>query len=92
MDNFLLLTMLKTDLGFLSTAYDERLTQYIESAKIAIERLGITLGDATDDSELIVMYASWKWRNRQTGAEMPRMLRLALNDRLFSEKASVADA
>lgn len=92
MDNYGLLTMLKTDLGFKSTAYDDRLLQYIDSAKTAIEREGITLGSASDDSELIVMYASWKWRNRQTGIEMPRMLRLALNDRLFAEKASGADA
>ena len=31
-------TMLKTDLGISSTAYDERLGQYITSAKAEIER------------------------------------------------------
>ena len=52
------------------------------------------------DAQLIVMYAAWLWRKRDgaTGpvqnydaTTMPRMLRLMLNNRVFKEKAVVAD-
>ena len=33
------------------------------------------------------MYAAYLWRSRTTGEGMPRMLRYALNNRLFSRKA-----
>lgn len=86
MDN--LLSMLKTDLGIMQTTiYDERLEQYIEAAKGSITEEGITL-DLADvkDCQLVVMYAAWTWRKRDSGEGMPRMLRYALNNRLFSEK------
>lgn len=50
-----------------------------------------------EDAQLIVMYAAWLYRKRgsanvyQPTDAMPRMLRFALNNRLISEKASVAD-
>jgi hypothetical protein len=34
------------------------------------------------------MYAAYLWRQRVTGEGMPRMLRYALNNRLFSRKAA----
>ena len=82
-----LLTMLKIDLGITTTAYDARLTQYLESASAQIRREGADLDvfDA-EDAQLVVMYAAWMWRRRDTGEAMPRMLRLALNNRIFSEK------
>jgi len=81
------LTMLKVDLGISSTAYDARLTQYITVAKAEIGREGITLSaDSLDDENLIIMYAAWMWRKRESGEGMPRMLRYALNNRLFAEK------
>ena len=87
MDTATMLTALKVDLGITKTAYDGRLTQYLESAKSAIEREGIALSsDSIDDGNLQVMYAAWMWRRRDTGEGMPRMLRYQLNNRLFSEK------
>ena len=82
-----LLAMLKVDLGITTTAYDTRLTQYINSAKEMIGTEGVTL-DTTDmeDAQLVVMYAGWLWRKRDSGDAMPRMLRYTLNNRLFSEK------
>jgi hypothetical protein len=82
-----LLTMLKVDLGITTTAYDTRLTQYINSAKEMIGTEGVTL-DTTDleDAQLVVMYAGWLWRKRDNGDAMPRMLRWTLNNRLFAEK------
>lgn len=83
-----LLTMLKTDLGMSSTGYDVRLTQIIEASKKAIIAEGVSTLNASeiDDAQLITMYAAWLWRNRDTGEGMSRMLRLALNNRIFSEK------
>lgn len=81
-----MLTMLKTDLGITTTAYDERLQQYITSAQTQIEREGIELDDSVDDTQLVVMYAAWLWRRRDGMEGMPRMLRYALNNRLFSQK------
>lgn len=87
----MMLDMLKIDLGIMSTkAYDERLVQYLASAKQMIEREGIKdldLKDCFEDMQLVVMYAAWMWRKRDTGEGMPRMLRYALNNRLLSVKA-----
>lgn len=82
-----LLTMLKISLGITTTAYDARLAQLIISAKQYIAREGITLDDTViSDGNLVVMYAEWLWRKRDTVEAMPRMLRWNLNNRLFSEK------
>jgi len=83
-----LLTMLKIDCGITTTAFDERLAQYVEVAKSEITREGATLADTASDSQLIVMYAAWLWRKRDTGEGMPRMLRYALNQKVFSQKMS----
>lgn len=85
-----LLTMLKTDLGILSTTlYDERLTSYLSSAMEAIRQEGVTTlsPSAPLDAQLIVMYAAWTWRKRDSMEGMPRMLRYALNNRVLGEKA-----
>lgn len=84
------LTMLKTDLGISSTGYDDRLKQILKSSEKAIKKEGVSTLDNTDldDCQLIVMYAAWIWRNRDSGAGMPRMLRWSLNNRIFAEKAA----
>lgn len=92
MDNTAMLTALKTDLGITTNAYDQRLDQYLTSAKKAIEIEGITLTDSIADSDLVIRYAAWLWRKRATGEGIPRSLRWALNNRLFSEKISGEDA
>lgn len=83
-----LLTMLKTDLGIrTATTYDMRLFQLLASARAAIINEGATSINeyAPDDAQLIVMYAAWLWRRRDSMDGMPRMLRLALNNRVFTE-------
>lgn len=88
MNDTTILEMLKVDLGISTNAYDERLSQYITSAKDYITREGITLdSDFISDMNLVVMYAAWLWRKRNTTEAMPRMLRWNLNNRLFYEKA-----
>ena len=86
MELALLLGMLKVDLGIMqTTAYDERLSQYIQSAKEQIIAEGVSDLDASSpsDAQLIVMYAAWMWRKRDTMEAMPRMVRYALNNRVF---------
>lgn len=83
-----MLPMLKIDLGITATAYDARLTQYLINAEKEIEREGADLTDSIEDQQLVIMYAAWQWRRRDTGEGMPRMVRYALNNRIFSQKMS----
>ena len=77
------LQMLKIDLGINTSAYDSRLTQYLASAKAEIEREGVKLTDSVPDENLIVQYAAWMWRKRDTGDGIPRMIRWQINNRIF---------
>ena len=85
--NEVLLAALKTDLGIRSEAYDDRLNEKIQAALQALTAQGIRLEDTSGDRDLIVMYAAWLWRDRVSGAPMPRMLVTARNNRLFGQKA-----
>lgn len=81
-----LLAALKVDLGIMNTtAYDERLTQYIEAAQDFITREGVALQDTAEDNQLVINYAAWMWRKRDTHEGMPRMIRWQLNNRIFSQ-------
>ena len=84
-----LLTALKIDLGISSTAFDDRLVARIQTAQERITAEGVTLTDCEGDCDLVLMYAAWLWRSRITGEGMPRMLRYALNNRVFGPAAVV---
>lgn len=93
MTNAEILTMLQVDLGELypneqRAAY---LTQAISAAQAFITREGVALTDSIEDGQLVEMYAAYLVRKRATTEPMPRMLRWALNNRLFSQKAQVPD-
>lgn len=84
-----LLTMLKVNLSIASTVYDEYLGQLLTAAKAEITREGITIADDIPDGNLQVMYAAYLFRKRaEDNPIMPRMLRYALNNRLFAQKMS----
>ena len=88
MTNLEILSVLKTDLQISSTGYDEFLLSLIETAAAARSREGITLTDRIEDGILTEMYAAYMYRQRRNEkAEMPRMLRWQLNNRIMSEKA-----
>ncbi len=87
MDEALLLISVKTDLGISTCAYDSRLTDAILTAKARLREEGIVLTDSDADRNLVVMYAAYLWRCRSSGEGIPRMLRYAMNNRLFSQKA-----
>ena len=86
-----LLTILKIDLQVSSPALDSYLTGLISAAKDYITTEGITLTDSAGDGQLVVMYAAYLYRRRrEENAAMPRMLRWAMNNRLFEQKAGEA--
>ena len=79
-----LLENLKIDLGIKTTAYDSRLGQYIKTAIEEIRREGVTLSaESYADNNLVIQYAEWMWRKRDTGEGMPKMIRKHLNNRIF---------
>lgn len=81
-----MLTMLKVDLGITAGAYDDRLKQYIQSAVKAITDEGITLDfKDIEHVQLVVMYAGWQWRKRDTGEGMPRMVRYQMNNLIIHQ-------
>ena len=82
-----LLPALKVDLGISATVYDERLTARISTAMERITAEGVTLQDTVGDRDLVLMYAAWLWRGRVEQSPMGRMLRVALNNRVFAEAA-----
>lgn len=81
--------LLQVDLGELYPT-DERknyLSQVVDAAIAFIAREGIALEDTVEDLQLVEMYAAYLVRKRNTTEAMPRMLRWALNNRLFSQKS-----
>lgn len=98
-----LMEILKCDLEILGTHKDTYLTHLLQVAKLEIKGEGIQLEDTVGDGHLIVMYAAWLYRRRAAeaggqnggtgdGTAMPRMLRWALNKRLFRRKKEDTDA
>lgn len=88
MDDWHMLLALKTDLGITTDAYDDRLRSRLQTARERIEQEGVTLDETREsDRDLVILYAAWLWRAR-AGGDMPRMLRYALNNRIFSEKGA----
>ena len=74
-----------------NTAYNDYLTSKLDAAKAFIIREGAsTLSPETsvEDAELVIGYAVFLHRQKSdSDAEMPRWLRWAINNRVFSEKA-----
>lgn len=84
-----ILVILKVDLQVSSTALDQYLLALIASARGYISTEGITLTGSTGDAMLVEMYAAYLYRRRrEENVQMPRMLRWALNNRLFSERGA----
>ena len=89
-----ILTMLQVDLGEMYPSQQRQayLNQAISAAQSFIAREGINLTDSAEDGQLVEMYAAYLIRKRAEDTGMPRMLRWALNNRLFSQKASETNA
>lgn len=90
-----ILTILKANLDLLQVS-NERLAflnHCIDSAIAFMEREGVSFSNpySIEDGSLIVMYASYLFNKRKTDEGMPRMLRWALNNRLFAQKMQIPD-
>lgn len=81
-----LLELLKIDLQLRTNAYNDFLTHLIEVSKERIAEEGIELTESANDNNLVVMYAAYLFNKRAEDNGMPRMLRYALNNRLFSQR------
>ncbi len=92
MEDDLKLVILKQDLEILHSQKDDYLKTLIQMATELIEMEGISLTDDYLDASLISMYAAYLYRKRANDENpMPRMLRYALNNRLFSQKVGEVD-
>lgn len=82
------LVLLKADLEIIpaNTSKDEYLSTLLRAADEYIATEGIGLTDSVGDAQLAVMYAAYLYRKRAVNEPMPRMLRYALNNRLFAQK------
>lgn len=82
------LVLLKADLEIIpaNTSKDEYLSKLLAAADEYIATEGIELTDSVGDAQLAVMYAAYLYRKRAVNEPMPRMLRYALNNRLFAQK------
>lgn len=84
-----ILEILKVDLQVSSSALDRYLLALITSARAYITQEGITLANTVQDAMLVEMYTAYLYRRRrEENVQMPRMLRWALNNRLFSQKGA----
>lgn len=95
MDRNEIILLLQADLNILSPD-DTRAVQLdhlVDAARQLIAREGVTLCEpyTAEDAQLVVMYAAYLFRKRGTNEPMPRMLRWALNNRIFAEKAGAGD-
>lgn len=83
-----ILTVLKVDLQISTDKMDTYLAKAIQAAKSYIATEGIVLNCSAGDGMLVEMYAAYLYRRRrEENVSMPRMLRWAINNRLFSQKA-----
>lgn len=85
-----ILEILKMDLQISAAQYESYLLKLISRAKDAITEEGIVLkDDSIADGMLVETYAAYLYRKRKgENTAMPRSLRYALNNRLFSQKGS----
>lgn len=87
-----ILVALKIDLQIATDKMDIYLLQLIQAARSYITTEGIVLDCSTGDGMLVEMYAAYLYRRRrEENVTMPRMLRWALNNRLFSQKAGAGN-
>lgn len=86
-----ILVLVKQNLDITYDYKDEQLVFLIATSESSIQEEGITLDlEDAKDVNLVVMYTAYLFRKRaEDNPVMPRMLRYALNNRLFSEKARV---
>lgn len=83
--DILKMTQANLDLLCLTSEREDQLKSLIKAAVGMIGREGVTLSPpySPEDANLVVMYAAYLYRKRAVDEPMPRMLRWALNNRIF---------
>ena len=83
--DILKMTQANLDLLSLTPEREDQLKSLIKAAVVMIGREGVTLSPpySPEDANLVVMYAAYLYRKRAVDEPMPRMLRWALNNRIF---------
>ena len=82
-----LLTILKKDLQMITDANDDYLIDLLSFAQDLMEREGIIYSEDLECQMIQIHYAAYLFRRRGgTETTMPRFLRYALNNLLFSQK------
>ena len=82
-----MLKLLKIDLQITSDKIDDLLVSMIDGAEAMLEDMGIRLEGTVEDDNLVRMYAAYLYRKRKDGdSGTPRMLQIAINNRLFGQK------
>lgn len=78
------MALLKADLGRTGAIPDDVTTlmeQKLDASAKALMERGIKVDESNAlDMDLLVMYAAWLYRKRDTGAELPMMIRQAINN------------
>ena len=90
------MTLLRVDLGLMRLTDDQKtyFGALLDTAASAIARRGVTLAaDSLEDDTIISMWAAWLYRKRksETDTPMPRMLMVAVNDKLAAQKMAVTN-
>lgn len=82
------LELLKYDLSFRNTSRDDYLLNLIESSAAQIKSYGVDLDlDTAADAMFLSDWCAFAYRNRLEGEELPRNLRLRLNDRIVDKRS-----
>lgn len=88
MDMALLLTRLKLSLPLTSSAYDELLEGFLQTA---IDKFGADVAQERDMA-LVILYAGWLWRSQKDpGLQKPPALQMAINDRAVEQSTGGGD-
>lgn len=78
------MALLKADLGRTGPIPDDvtkLMEQKLDASAQALMERGIKVDESNAlDIDLLVMYAAWLYRKRDTGAELPMMIRQAINN------------
>lgn len=83
-----ILELVKIDLGITHTKRDKYFTALIEAAKEELDRKGCNINvDAVDDQMLVVDYACWTYRKRQTNEVLPQNLLLRIRNRIIRRRS-----
>lgn len=92
MANEAILARVKNNLGYMDNVPADVLDDIvgtIDAAKVKLERETHIELDEMDplDADLLVSYSLYKYRHRDSDRDMPRSLRLDINDRRVSDAA-----